>query len=69
MKVNNVCLNCGKIFTSNETRLYCEECNKERKKPKSKIELDHTIADVVKYAKENNISYGYAVAKMEGRIK
>lgn len=67
MKVNNVCLDCGKIFQSNYAEAYCSEC-KQKRKTRGKNEPKYSIKQVVKMAQENNVSYGMQVAQLEGRI-
>jgi len=67
MKVNNVCLECGKIFQSNYAECYCSDCKKARK-IRGKTEPKNTIKDVVKRATNDGLSYGYETAKLEGRL-
>lgn len=69
-QVNNVCLKCGKIFRGNSAAIYCNDCLQEMKgnKPKSKNEPENSIADVVKKAQVDGLSYGMETAKLEGRI-
>jgi len=68
MKVNNVCLDCGKIFQANYAKAYCKECELKRGMIKGKSAVQYPIKDVVERAKNDGLSYGYEVAKLEGRI-
>lgn len=68
MKVNNVCLDCGKLFTSNYAKAYCKECEKAHKQVYSKTDVKTPIKEVVKRAAQDGLSYGYEVAKIEGRL-
>lgn len=70
-QVNNVCLKCGKIFRGNQAAIYCNEClqeMKQEKTPKSKGKPKYTTNEAVQMAKNDGLSYGYEVAKLEGRI-
>jgi len=68
-KVNNVCLDCGKLFVSNYADAYCKECKIKRGLIKGKSTIKYPMKDVVERAKNDGLSYGYEVTKLEGRIQ
>jgi len=67
-KVNNVCLDCGKIFQAYYAKAYCKECEQKRGLIKGKSTVKYPLKEVIERANKDGLSYGYEVAKIEGRL-